>query len=212
VITKGQAVLFDRLMRDGATVIEATGVVKLATELAAWEHELRGAHGKWASGGLGAGESVKVVPRSVPVTPSKSAKAAAAAAAKPKLPFRTSTVPLRPGRPTPQTPDAITAQVTELIDARVAKAVVDRTAETTRRLHGQAMSSMRLEDLKRRAEEQARLHHKTKHKAAVEIGITVGALVLAIVEGIIGLPGLTQVISAMAPPVAQAVVEWRKRL
>jgi hypothetical protein len=225
VITKDQAALFDRLMRDGATVIEATGVVKLATELAAWEHELRDKGGRFAKGGGGGGripgmdvhppgragyapmteEGIRLVPKSIPVTPSLSSQRARKTG---RLPLGTPAAPLHP----PRTDDELTSRVAAMVDARLADAMVKMTAESTSRIHAQAVSSMRLEDLKRRAEEEARLHHKTKHKAIVEIGITVGALVLAIVEGIVGLPGLTQVISAMAPPVAQAVVEWRKRL
>lgn len=213
MITPAQAELFNRLMLDGATVRQATAVVQLATAidaielgwLGAWEHELRAPNGKWISpGAVSESGEVKIVPKDVRVTPTLHKPT-------PKAPKPTGLLPPSK-RKTPITSQKdLDAAMAEMED-RVSQALVDMTASTTRKLREQNASSIRLSELKQRAEEQARFHLKTKHKAYVEVGISVGALILAIVEGMIGAPGLTQVLSAMAPPVVQAIAEWRKRL
>lgn len=213
MITPAQADLFSRLMLDGATVRQATTVVQLATAIdaielgweGAWQRELRAPNGKWISpGAVSESGDVKIVARDVRVTPTLH---------KPTPPKPKPTGLLPPStRTTPVTsPKDLNAAMAEMED-RFSKALVDITAANSRKLREQNATSLRLAELRRQADEQAKEHIKTKHKAVIQIGITVGALVLALVEGLIGAPGLTQVLSAMAPPVAQAITEWRKRL
>lgn len=211
MITPAQATLFDRLMRDGATVAEATLVVQLAThieaiELAAWEHELRGKGGKWAKGGGGGGgglikvESFKVVPSTVPVT-------------RPRPPSRSRA----PKLPAPDIPPEVLndkaafAALTQM-RTEMQTALVDMTAASERRIQGKAEAQAKYLLLQVQHAQEEHLQHKAHRKFAVEAGITIGGLLLAVLEGLIGAPGITQIVSAMAPPVVQAITEWRKKL
>lgn len=213
MITPAQAVLFDRLMRDGATVTEATTVVKLATaiELAwgdAWKSELRGKGGRWLSpGDVSPSGTVKIVPTTTKVTPTASRPKAITAKA--------AGIPPIPGLNIPEGKQVTGADLAAFrteISNSVTKAFVDMTTASETRVQGKAEALFNYAQLKQRAVERGRLEKKSRTKAAIEIGISVGGLVLAVLEGIIGLPGLSQVVSAMAPPVAQAIMEWRKRL
>lgn len=220
MITPGEATLFDRLMRDGATVTEATEIIKLsrhidAIELAAWEHELRGKGGKWVSspggggGGLPSmppGESVRIVPRSVPLTrprPRAAAQGARRAAATGLPP-----PPKGMNREQQQYVEAAVA----VVEGRVSKALQDMTAANNAKMHDQARAEARYLMLRVQRDAEEAKKSKAHHKFAVEAGITIGGLLLAVIEGLIGAPGITQIISAMSPPVIQAVAEWRKRL
>ncbi len=210
-MTSEQALLANRLrLLDGATAQEAAIVLATVSEMAAWEHELRGPRGEWVTG------TAFDAPGMV------SARGIAHASFAKGMTTRYQGVTIRTNPVVSRDElmkmaQAVHAQNTAAMNAAM-QDVQDRLARQVSEMAREALAAQqklqqhqseheRADTAQEKAEARKRRHVLAWHAGALTAGT-----ILSVAEAKLGVPDVAVMASALGPAIGQEIIDFWKRL